>query len=35
MLIYLTTKFDISTLSFRIHPIEWNVSMLGETDSSL
>ena len=35
MLIYLTTKFDISTLSFRIHPIEWNVSMLGETDREL
>lgn len=32
MLIYLTTKFDISTLSFRVHPQQWNACLLGERD---
>lgn len=32
MLIYITTKFDIKQISFRIHPIEWNVSLAGEND---
>lgn len=32
MLIYLTTKFDITQMSFQVHPVNWNVSMLGETD---
>ena len=32
MLIYLTTKFDISQISFQIHPVKWNVSLMGETD---
>lgn len=32
MLIYITTKFDIKTLSFKIHPVKWNVSLMGETD---
>lgn len=32
MRIYLTTEFDISTLSFRITPVHWNVCFVGEND---
>lgn len=32
MLIYITTKFDIKQISFKIHPVKWNVSLMGETD---
>lgn len=35
MKIYLTTEFNISTLSFQIHPVQWNICLVGETDPKL
>lgn len=35
MKLYITTEFDITKLSFRIYPVQWNVSLLGETDPGL
>jgi hypothetical protein len=35
MKIYLTTEFNISTLSFQIHPVKWDVKLLGESDPSV
>jgi hypothetical protein len=35
MLIYLTTKFDIQTISFQIKPEQWNVCLVGETDKDM
>ena len=32
MKIYLTTEFNITTLSFQVHPVKWNATLLGETD---
>lgn len=35
MKIIITTEFDIVTLSFKIHPVEWNVWLSGESDNSM
>jgi hypothetical protein len=35
MKIYITTEFDISKISFRVCPEQWNVSLLGENDPKI
>ena len=35
MKLYITTEFDIRTLSFRVYPVDWNVSLVGENDPKL
>lgn len=32
---YITTEFDISKISFRVCPEQWNVSLFGENDPSV
>ena len=35
MRIYITTEFNISKISFRIYPVQWNVCFLGENDPKI